>query len=52
MFTKEKLNDKFESGDKVKVEKAVQDALVWLGKNRLAESHEFKAGSVGQEPIG
>merc|ERR1712159_112491 len=39
----EKLKDKFEAGDKDKIEKAVQDALDWLDKNQLAEKDEFEA---------
>merc|ERR1719444_739801 len=39
----EKLQDKFEAGDKDKIEKAVQDALDWLDKNQLAEKDEFEA---------
>merc|ERR1719378_453934 len=39
----EKLKDKFEAGDKEKIEKAVQDALDWLDKNQLAEKDEFEA---------
>merc|ERR1739848_70906 len=39
----EKLKDKFEGGDKQKIEKAVQDALDWLDKNQLAEKDEFEA---------
>merc|ERR1712172_396379 len=39
----EKLKDKFEGGDKEKIEKAVQDALDWLDKNQLAEKDEFEA---------
>merc|ERR1739849_48146 len=39
----EKLKDKFESGDKEKIEKAVQEALDWLDKNQLAEKEEFEA---------
>merc|ERR1712003_494716 len=39
----EKLKDKFEDGDKDKIEKAVQDALDWLDKNQLAEKDEFEA---------
>merc|ERR1711877_113029 len=38
-----KLKDKFESGDKEKIESAVQDALDWLDKNQLAEKDEFEA---------
>merc|ERR1711862_987819 len=38
----EKLKDKFESGDKEKIEAAVQDALDWLDKNQLAEKDEFE----------
>merc|ERR1712238_467137 len=39
----EKLVDKFEAGDKEKIEKAVQDTLDWLDKNQLAEKDEFEA---------
>merc|ERR1711904_401371 len=39
----EKLKDKFEAGDKEKIEKAVQDALDWLDKNQLAEKDEFES---------
>merc|ERR1712064_19369 len=39
----EKLKDKFEAGDKEKIEAAVQDALDWLDKNQLAEKEEFEA---------
>merc|ERR1711881_5455 len=35
--------DKFEDGDKDKIEKAVQEALDWLDKNQLAEKYEFEA---------
>merc|ERR1711916_312476 len=35
-LTEEKLKDKFGSGDKEKIERAVQDALDWLDKNQLA----------------
>merc|ERR1711880_36752 len=42
-LTEEKLKDKFESGDKEKIERAVQDALDWLDKNQLAEKDEFEA---------
>jgi len=39
----EKLKDKFEDGDKEKIEAAVQEALDWLDKNQLAEKDEFEA---------
>jgi len=39
----DKLKDKFESGDKEKIEAAVQEALDWLDKNQLAEKDEFEA---------
>merc|ERR1712093_390653 len=39
----EKLKEKFEMGDKDKIEAAVQDALDWLDKNQLAEREEFEA---------
>jgi len=42
-LNEEKLKEKFEDGDKDKIEKAVQDALDWLDKNQLAEKDEFEA---------
>jgi L1 cell adhesion molecule like protein len=39
----EKLQEKFEEGDKDKIEKAVQETLDWLDKNQLAEKDEFEA---------
>merc|ERR1712137_781867 len=47
----EKLKDKFEGGDKEKIEKAVQDALDWLDKNQLAEKDEFEAKQKELEGI-
>merc|ERR1712050_780783 len=41
MGQEEKLKEKFEDGDKEKIEKAVQDTLDWLDKNQLAEKDEF-----------
>eukprot|EP00971_Amphidinium_carterae_P288373 5724975-Amphidinium_carterae.1 len=37
----EELQDKFEAGDKDKIEKAVQETLDWLDQNQLAEKDEF-----------
>merc|ERR1711904_508596 len=42
-LSEEKLQDKFEAGDKEKIETAVQEALDWLDKNQLAEKDEFEA---------
>merc|ERR1712086_143993 len=42
-LNEEKLKEKFEDGDKEKIEKAVQDALDWLDKNQLAEKDEFES---------
>merc|ERR1712194_655089 len=39
----EKLAEKFEAGDKEKIEQAVQDTLDWLDKNQLAEKDELDA---------
>merc|ERR1711972_99528 len=47
----EKLKEKFEGGDKEKIEKAVQDALDWLDKNQLAEKDEFEAKQKEVEGI-
>merc|ERR1711865_17721 len=41
-LNEEKLKEKFESGDKEKIEAAVQEALDWLDKNQLAEKDEFE----------
>merc|ERR1712086_851176 len=42
-LTDEKLRDKFEDGDKEKIEAAVQEALDWLDRNQMAETDEFDA---------
>merc|ERR1712137_1008846 len=42
-LNEEKLKEKFEGGDKEKIEKAVQDTLDCLDKNQLAEKDEFEA---------
>ncbi|CAK9054526.1 Heat shock 70 kDa protein (HSP70) (74.3 kDa protein) (Cytoplasmic antigen) [Durusdinium trenchii] len=42
-LNEEKLKEKFESGDKEKIEAAVQETLDWLDKNQLAEKDEFEA---------
>merc|ERR1712166_601232 len=39
----EKLQDKFEAGDKEKIEAAVQEALDWLDRNQMGETDEFDA---------
>merc|ERR1712099_152668 len=50
-LSEEKLKDKFEDGDKDKIEKAVQDTLDWLDKNQLAEKDEFEAKQKELEGI-
>merc|ERR1712154_296584 len=47
----EKLKDKFEGGDKEKIEAAVTEALDWLDKNQLAEKDEFEAKQKELEGI-
>merc|ERR1712050_345551 len=42
-LNEEKLKEKFEGGDKEKIEQAVQETLDWLDKNQLAEKDEFEA---------
>jgi len=42
-LAEEKLQDKFEAGDKEKIDRAVQETLEWLDKNQLAEKDEFEA---------
>jgi len=39
----EKLKEKFEAGDKEKIEEVIQNALDWLEKNQMAEKDEFEA---------
>merc|ERR1719471_2456189 len=50
-LNEEKLKEKFESGDKEKIEKAVQDTLDWLDKNQLAEKDEVEAKQKELEGI-
>merc|ERR1712242_550707 len=47
----EKLKEKFEAGDKEKIETAVQEALDWLDKNQLAEKDEFEGKQKELEGI-
>merc|ERR1712164_75487 len=47
----EKLKDKFEAGDKEKIEEAVKEALDWLDKNQMAEKDEFDAKQKEVEAI-
>merc|ERR1711935_1003562 len=47
----EKLQDKFEAGDKDKIEAAVQEALDWLERNQMAEKDEFDAKQKEVEGI-
>jgi len=47
----EKLKDKFEDGDKEKIEAAVQEALDWLDRNQMAEKDEFDAKQKEVEGI-
>ncbi|CAE8632098.1 unnamed protein product, partial [Polarella glacialis] len=41
-MNEEKLKEKFEAGDKEKIETALQETLDWLEKNQLAEKDEFE----------
>merc|ERR1712005_74006 len=50
-LNEEKLKDKFEAGDKEKIEAAVQEALDWLDKNQLAEKDEFEGKQKELEGI-
>lgn len=47
----EKLKDKFEAGDKEKIEAAVQETIDWLDKNQCAEKEEFEAMQKDLEAI-
>ena len=40
---REELAEKFEGGDKEKIEKAIQETIKWLDKNQLAEKVEFES---------
>merc|ERR1712085_162940 len=42
-LSEDNLKDKFEEGDKEKIEEAVKEALDWLDKNQMAEKEEFDA---------
>jgi L1 cell adhesion molecule like protein len=42
-LAEEKLADKFEAGDKEKIESALQEALDWLERNQMAEAEEFES---------
>merc|ERR1712122_46897 len=50
-LNEEKLRDKFEGGDKEKIEKAVQETLDWLDKSQLAEKDEFEGKQKELEGI-
>merc|ERR1719428_725369 len=50
-LSEEKLTDKFEEGDKEKIEKEVQNTLDWLDKNQLAEKDEFEAKQKELEAV-
>merc|ERR1712214_48530 len=41
-LNEEKLKEKFEDGDREKIENAVQETLDWLDKNQLAEKDEVE----------
>jgi len=47
----EKLADKFEEGDKAKIEAAIEEALQWLDRNQMAEKEEFEAKQKEVEGI-
>merc|ERR1712032_838042 len=50
-LNEEKLKEKFEDGDKEKIESAVQETLDWLDKNQLAEKDEFESKQKELEGI-
>merc|ERR1719473_1575665 len=45
------LKEKFEEGDKEKIEEAVKEALDWLDRNQLAEKDEFDAKQKEVEAV-
>ncbi|CAE8610653.1 unnamed protein product [Polarella glacialis] len=50
-LNEEKLKEKFEAGDKEKIEAAVQECLDWLEKNQLAEKDEFEGKQKEMEGV-
>jgi L1 cell adhesion molecule like protein len=50
-LAEEKLADKFEAGDKEKIETALQEALDWLERNQMAEAEEFESKQKEVEAI-
>jgi len=50
-LTEEKLKEKFEAGDKEKIEEAITETLNWLEKNQMAEKDEFEAKQKDMEAI-
>jgi L1 cell adhesion molecule like protein len=50
-LAEEKLADKFEAGDKEKIETALQEALDWLERNQMAEAEEFESKQKEIEAI-
>merc|ERR1719386_230442 len=50
-LAEEKLQDKFDAGDKEKIESAIKDALDWLERNQMAEAEEFEGKQKEVEAI-
>jgi L1 cell adhesion molecule like protein len=50
-LAEEKLADKFEAGDKEKIETALQETLDWLERNQMAEAEEFESKQKEVEAI-
>merc|ERR1712182_204508 len=48
---KKKIQDKFDAGDKDKIESAVQECLDWLERNQMAETEEVEAKQKELEGI-
>ena len=51
MISTAELQDKFEAGDKEKIEAGVQETLDWLDRNQMAEKDEFDAKQKELEGI-
>merc|ERR1712194_751765 len=46
-----KIKDKFEDGDKEKIEAVVKESLEWLDRNQMAEKEEFEAKQKEVEAV-
>jgi heat shock protein 1/8 len=50
-FQEEQLKEKFEAGDRERLEKVIHETLEWIEKNQLAEKAEFTAKQKEMEAV-